>query len=366
MDVLSYKCPCCSAGLGFSSDRQKMHCDSCGNDFDIEILRQFDEAVNASKEGETLEWEQYHAGSGRGDWEQDEAERMSMYSCPSCGAQIVADENTAATHCVYCGNPTLLASRLSGMFKPDYVIPFKVGKQAAEAALKKFCKRKPLLPKFFLEDSHIEDISGVYVPFWLFDCDTHAGISYNATRVTSWRQGNYQYTKTSHYLIDREGDICFDGVPVDGSSKMDDAYMEAIEPFDYREAVDFQTAYLSGYLADKYDVDAEQSKPRANNRITASTEAKFRQTVVGYSSVTPRSKNISIKSGRIRYTLLPVWMLNTRYKDKVYTFAMNGQTGRFVGELPVSRGRYWAWLGGLFGALTLLGYAVLLIAALAA
>jgi hypothetical protein len=154
--------------------------------------------------------------------------------------------------------------------------------------------------------------------------------------------------------------MTFERVPVDGSQKMDDSFMEAIEPYDYSRLIPFTTACLSGFLADRYDVDAEQSKPRAEQRIRNSTEAMLRGTVSGYATVTPVSSRFSVQNGKIQYALMPVWLLNTRYKDKLYTFAMNGQTGKFVGEYPISTGRFWAWVGGIAGILTalftLIGY----------
>ena len=165
----------------------------------------------------------------------------------------------------------------------------------------------------------------------------------------------YNYTKTDYFLINRAGSVDFEKVPVDGSTKMDDTYMEAIEPFDYSQMIDFDTAYLSGYLADKYDVDAEQNKPHANERIKNSVESLMKDTVQGYATVTVKNSNIYLNNGEVSYALLPVWVLNTKYKDKVYMFAMNGQTGRFVGELPISWKKFWAYFGIFTGIFSVIG-----------
>lgn len=119
----------------------------------------------------------------------------------------------------------------------------------------------------FKDQNHIDEVKGIYVPFWLFDADAEADLRYRATRVQSWNDSSYHYTKTSYFAVMRSGTISFERVPVDGSSQMPDDLMESIEPFDFSQAVDFQTAYLAGYLADKYDVDAEQSMERANERV---------------------------------------------------------------------------------------------------
>ncbi|PWL49047.1 MAG: hypothetical protein DBY39_01985 [Clostridiales bacterium] len=350
MSVLEYQCPCCGATLKFASGTESMQCEYCGNTFDINVARQFTEATEQATAQSNFGWEQYE--EGKEDWQGDGTE-MFVYTCPSCGGQIMADANTAATRCPYCDNNAILRDRLSGVFRPDYVIPFQVPKEEAKKQLEKFCKGKKLLPKEFWKKNRIEEITGVYVPFWLFGCDSHADMQYRATKVFSWSDHDYEYTRTDHYLLLRAGDMSFDKVPVDGSAKMADNYMEAIEPYDYSAMQEFDTAYLSGYLADKYDQDAEASKPRANQRIENSTQTAFTATTLGYATVLPQSTVVRFDRGCVHYALLPVWMMNTVYQDKTYTFAMNGQTGKFVGELPISRKRYWAWVGGLFAGLGL-------------
>ena len=244
-------------------------------------------------------------------------------------------------------NPVVMMGRLSGLLKPDYVIPFKLDKNAAKAALKNHYKGKKLLPKVFHTENHIDEIRGIYVPFWLFETDADANIRYKATRVRMWSDSRYNYTETSFFSVLRSGTIGFEQVPVDGSTKIPDDLMESIEPFDFSQAVDFQTAYLAGYLADKYDVDAEESIDRANERVRRSTEQALADTVIGYHSVIPQSVNVRLKNGKAKYALLPVWLLTTTFEGKKYVFAMNGQTGRFVGDLPIDKGKYARWFLGL-------------------
>ena len=117
--------------------------------------------------------------------------------------------------------------------------------------------------------------------------------------------------------------------------------MESIEPYDFSQAVDFQTAYLSGFLADRYDVQADDVVGRINERVKHSAEQAFSSTVNGYSSVVTEHSNIQIDNGKSKYALLPVWILNTTWQGNQYTFAMNGQTGKFVGNLPVDKKAYW-------------------------
>ena len=339
-----FKCPNCHGSINFDSETQNMKCPYCDTEFEVEALIAYNEDPQG---GDSMQWET-QAGQ---DWTEDEQTGLRSYVCNACAGEIIADATTGATACPYCGSPVVMQQQFAGTLKPDLVIPFKLDKQAAKEALKKHYSGKRLLPKVFKDENHIDEIKGIYVPMWLFEADADAYIRYKATRVHHWSDSNYHYTETRHYSVVRRGNLGFNWVPVDGSSKMEDALMESIEPFNISDAVDFQTAYLAGYLADKYDVTAQQSQERANNRVRNTTEGAFAATVVGYSSVFPVHTNIQLQNGTAKYALYPVWLLNTSWNGKKYTFAMNGQTGKMAGDLPLDKGAYRKWLFGLTGAI---------------
>ncbi len=351
--LLEYKCPCCNGAISFDPHLQKLKCPYCDTEFEADALRDYDSALQDTPPDD-LRWE----SSPDGHWAEGEDSDLAVYACRSCGGEIVGDANTAATACPFCGNPVVITGNLSGTLRPDYVIPFKLDKDAAKAALIRHLSGKPLLPKSFKEKNRIEEIKGVYVPFWLFDADVDATMRYRATRTRFWSDSNYNYTETRHYLVLRGGTLGFTRIPVDGSSKMADDLMESIEPFDFSDAVDFQTAYLAGYLADKYDVTAEDCIQRANDRVRTSTEQTFAATVTGYATVLPEGGSIQLSNGKAVYALYPVWLLNSTYEGKQYTFAMNGQTGKFVGDLPVDKAAARKWLLGLTGAVGLLSFVI--------
>lgn len=337
--LLEYKCPACGGALNFDPSEQNLKCPYCDTEFEVASLLELDEALKEERPSD-LTWQ----SQPEGQWTEEEKQNLRSFVCNSCGGEIVGDQNTAATRCPYCDNPVVMAGQFTGDLRPDLVVPFKLSKEQAKAALGQFLNKKPLLPKLFKSQNRIESIQGIYVPFWLFDTDAEANIRYKATRVHHWSDSNYNYTRTSYYRLFREGNIRFENVPVDGSSKISNDLMESIEPYDLTQAVDFQTAYLAGYLADKYDVSAEESKPRANERIRSSMESSFASTTAGYVTVIPESTNIRLKEGRVRYGLLPVWILTTRWEDIAYTFALNGQTGKMVGDLPVDGGQFLKYL----------------------
>ena len=345
--LLEYKCPCCGGAIAFDSDIQKMKCPYCDTEFDVEALKAYGIELQSELEDD-MRWENAPGNQ----WTVDETTGLHTYVCESCGGEIVGDASLAATSCPFCGNPVVMKGQFAGDLKPDLVIPFKLDKQAAKEALKKHYQGKRLLPKVFKTENHLDEIKGIYVPFWLFDADADANTRYKTTRVRTWSDSRYIYTETQHYHVSRAGTLGFSAVPVDGSTKLEDALMESVEPFYLKDAVDFNTAYLAGYMADRYDVDAQQSVQRANERIKKSTADAFAATVTGYSTVVPVSANIQLKNTQARYALYPVWLLNTSWNGQKYTFAMNGQTGKMVGDLPLDKAAYRKWLFGLTGIAT--------------
>ncbi|MBR6107794.1 MAG: hypothetical protein IKQ39_07265 [Oscillospiraceae bacterium] len=351
-DLLGYKCPSCGAKIEFDSTSQQMKCPYCDSEFDVASLQAYDEVLNQQAAGEgEMNWDN-DAGA---DWEPGEAEGMRVYKCQSCGGEVIADGSTAASQCPYCDAPVIMMGQLAGDLKPDFVIPFQLDKEAAKKSLMKHMEGKPLLPKVFKSQNHIDEIKGVYVPVWLYEADVDAQIQFKSTKVRRWSDSNYSYVETSYYNCYRAGQVGFEHVPVDGSEKMDDTLMESLEPFDFSKAVNFQTAYLSGYLADKYDIDAEASSVRATDRIRQGTRDSFRDTVKGYNTVEIENENINLQKGETHYALYPVWLLNTSWNDKKFVFAMNGQSGKFVGDLPADKMKavlfflIGAVVGGLIG-----------------
>lgn len=362
MSVMVYKCPQCGAALTFDADSQRWNCQFCLGSFDEATL----EKILAAQKEKDADFEKPEEPEPEAGMAQEQARtdeefnrNARVYICPDCGAEIVTDATTAATFCVFCHNPTIIPGRLSGEYRPSKVIPFKISKEAAQKAFIKWCGRKPLVPSDFKSKPQMEKITGVYVPFWLHDCSVSGTIRANAQKIRTWRSGDTEYTETRYYEAYRDGDMRFSGIPADGSSKMEDNMMDLLEPFDYTQMVDFAMSYLSGFLAEKYDVDKEAVWPRVKERVGNDTVTTLLNTIKGYDTVQVAHKEVRIKNKQVHYTLLPVWMLMYKHRDKKYLFAMNGQTGKVVGTLPISMGRVIAWFSGIAAAV----FAVLFTAA---
>ena len=297
----NYQCPSCTGPLHYDGAAGRLQCDYCGSSFDPAEI----EKLYAEKEQQAAS--QPETGSDTGEWQSSadedwgtDADKMRVYSCPSCGAQLICEETTAATSCPYCGNPTVIPEQFSGILKPDYILPFKLSKEDAVSALKQHYKGKLLLPTLFRDNNHIEELRGIYVPFWLFDGEAEGSANYMATTTRVFRHGDTEITETSFYEVQRAGTLPF------SSSRADKRCRQS--------------------LADALQGTARNGRP--------------------YTSVMPTGEDIHLKRTGVHYALLPVWMLNTRWNGKNYMFAMNGQTGRMVGDLPVDRKRFW----GLFAA----------------
>ncbi len=377
--VTNYQCPACTAPLHYSAKSGKLECDYCGSSFDVAEI----EALYARKEAEAAAAKQAadakaeaaqaakaeaaEAAAASGGWDTSdlsrdwgaEADGLRVYSCPSCGAELICDQSTAATACPYCGNPAIVPGQFSGALRPDYILPFRLSKDDAVQALRAHYKGKPFLPRSFTSANHIEQIQGVYVPFWLFDGGAEGAASYRASNTNVFETGDYEITETRHYHVVRAGSLAFEKIPVDASSKMPDDHMDSIEPFDYAQLRPFSTAYLPGYLADKYDVTIDDSRDRADTRCRETLAQALRDTVTGYGACVTEREDIALRRGKVHYALLPVWMLSTKWRGQDFLFAMNGQTGKLVGDLPTDRGRFWGMFAAIAAPLTVALTAIL-------
>ncbi len=339
--VLEYKCPCCGAGLAFGEDVQQMHCEYCDNTFEVDAVRAYNDSLQQADRSE-VQFDGQNSG-----WNSSEQAQMRVFVCPSCGGELITDANTAATFCPYCENPAIIETRLSGGIRPEYVIPFQKSKEDAQQAFLSLCKGKKLLPKMFTQENRIEKITGIYVPFWLYSCTGTVQANYRATRIHTWSDSQYRYMKTDYYLLTRTGSANFTNIPIDASRKMDDDIMESIEPFNFSQMVPFNSAYLSGFYADKYDVEADEGKSRISQRVDATMNGLIQSSLVGFNGIVPSSRSSNISQNEAKYVLLPVWMLHSKYKDETYVFAMNGQTGKMTGTFPVCPKRSAGWFAGI-------------------
>lgn len=369
--VTNYQCPSCTGPLHFAGSTGRLECEYCGSSFSVEEIEKYYAEKDGSAAGAAADddapallSDEERASHAQGRWDDSalgsdwgaDAEGLRTYGCPSCGAELVCGAETAAMQCPYCGNPAIVPGQFTGRLKPDCVIPFRLDKAAAVAQLKKHFRRRPFLPRTFTSEHQLGKIQGVYVPFWLFSAEAAAECCYACTNSHTRREGDYRVTRTDHFDVRRYGTVRFERIPADASKKLGDALMDSLEPFDYSALKPFSSAYLPGFLADKYDVSVDEAAPRADARCTATAEDAMRATVGIYQTVLKTHSDISVRRGQVQYALLPVWLLPVSWNGKEYLFAMNGQTGKLVGDLPVSEKRFWGICGAMTAGLTLVCY----------
>lgn len=320
-EIIQYKCPHCGGRVEFSTDTQNMKCPFCDSEFDI------DEAVIEKEEkAEPVQKEDSYSG-------------LKTYICQSCGGEIVTEENTSATSCPFCENPIILSKNVTGNFAPEQIIPFKISKEEAKKLLLEHYKDKPYLPNNFKDENHLDEIKGIYVPYWIYNVAATVCANYecrnNTTHRRQVRDGYYEITDSAVYDVMRKGVMQFKNVPADASKKMDDKMMDSLEPFNFNESKKFETSYLSGFAADKYDETSRDLEMRVKHRIEDGSNTPIDNTVHGYDIKHKIESNISFEQTRAPYyTLCPVWLLNTNFNGTNYRFAINGQTGKIVGKLP--------------------------------
>ncbi len=358
MEAFSLKCPNCGGEIVFDPVSQKFHCEYCHSEFTRKELSMEDgdeareserdqEGTFASGEKTADFTEKVFSGEGEENAE-DAASSMMEYRCPSCGAQIVTDETTAATFCYYCHSPVVLEGRLSGEFLPDRIIPFQIDKKTAAGKFLSYVKRKRFVPRAFFEESQLEKLSGIYYPYWMCDCEVGGKLSGEGTRVRIWMTGETEYTETSVYHVTREGTARIGQITRNALRKSDRELVEGVMPFRMEEAKPFSIGYLSGFFAEKRDLERKDLGQEIRQEAAEYAQRAFRNTVEGYNVVNVQPERMELKEEHWQYLLLPVWVLTYRGRNgHLYYYTMNGQTGAVCGELPVDYTKL-----GLFSLLT--------------
>ncbi len=322
-EASEYKCPNCSAGLVFDPATQQLNCEFCRSEFSMEKIKELYADVKPA-ESDEHEKEEF-------------ASHTNLYQCKNCGAEIMAEDRTTATFCYYCHSPVILSGRLEGDFKPDKVIGFHIKREEAEQKFKEWCGNKRYIPADFKSEQQLEKMTGLYVPFWVADCDVTADYQALGRKVRSWTSGSYRYKEVKEYQVIRKAKIVAKGMPADGESKIEDLLMESIEPYDYTALKPFDMSYFSGFFADKYDVDQKAVFPRIRERVTQASQNIIRDSISGYTSTTVHCQSYNIDKTDWQYIMLPVWFMTYSYKGEMYEFAINGQTGKLAGTPPLDK-----------------------------
>lgn len=358
--VIHYKCPNCGADMAFDTQTGLLRCGSCGRTDNIEQMagnkhagagdvsyNMDEEDIRAANSGFEYNYADPSDKDEQASYSTFQGNEATEYHCNNCGAVLITDTQTTATTCSFCGAGVVLGDRLSGSLAPSKVIPFTINKVQAQEAFKKWCKKGLLTPGDFMTADRIKNITGIYVPFWLYDMNGRGEAEATCTRVRTYTHGDWIYTETKYYHVWRKVDLNYNQIPCDASKKMEDTMMDKLEPYQYGNLKDFNMPYLAGYIAEKYDFTDEQMLPRIKQRVGGYVDSYLRSTIAGYTTVNIHRKDINVRKKQAHYTLMPVWMVCYDYRQAEHIFAMNGQTGKIVGKPPLSKAKIAAWFTGI-------------------
>lgn len=324
MSTITYKCPNCDADLTYRPATGDFGCEYCGSSYTGEQLNELiknQKIIDEQKESEGTAFD----------------EHAVVYTCPNCGAEVITDDTTAATFCFYCHNPVILKGRLSGGMAPDKVIPFSIPKEKVKEQLISWCKSKKYIDDGFFSEMQLEKLTGVYFPFWLVDSDVRATMTAKSNSLKVWVVGDIEYTETSVYALTRSGDVKLGEITVKALDRKDAELLNGVYPYDMSGLKDFNMSFLSGFMAEKRNIEKNAAEPQANEIIRSAAEGQLEGTLSGYGTVTGQNMAVDEVKSDWKYALMPAWTMTYRYKGELYYFAMNGQTGKIAGRVPVSR-----------------------------
>ncbi|MBR6512543.1 MAG: hypothetical protein IKT24_03645 [Clostridia bacterium] len=353
-----YNCPNCSAELYWDAKANALRCEYCEKEYqpaELDALLKKSDQLKGKKEekptedrSEKISRETTDQDKVSDDSSKTDNADLVVYACQNCGAEVITSKSTVATTCAFCGRAISLTNKLVGDFKPDEVIPFAVDEKKAKDIYKTYAKKGGLTPNAFTKTGVIKKCKGVYVPFWLHSYDETADVVLSCENVKSHKSGDDKIVEHEMYTVNMEVGSRFSSIPTDGLKNLSDELMAQIEPFDYSKLVEFNPAYMAGFYAEEYDENAEQKIGEAKERSKSAVSAQAIDQAGPYmdksiTSYTPTYTNVVSK-----YAMLPVWMFNVDYKGKLWQFAVNGETGKIAGKLPISKLKVAAAAGGGF------------------
>lgn len=343
MAITSYKCPSCGAPIEFKPDLQKFSCDYCLSEYTEKEIADLYKTLEEEKK-EVIQEKQVS---------QEKQKHLASYECNSCGAKVVTDDTTTSTFCYYCHNPVIISDRLSGSFQPKKMIPFTIDKEKAQETFLNWAGKNRFVPREFYSSSQLEKITGIYLPYWWADCKVDIDYQGEGNVNNVWQTGDTEYTETQKFNFSRKGSIDLNNVEELAFTKIDNELLNGIAPYNVNEAMKFSMPYLSGFFAEQYDIDEKDIIPKIEEQVNKYTKTLIKDTMQNFTTVKERVNNINILSKDMNYTLLPAWILTYQYNDKTYVFAVNGQTGKSFGELPLNNKKVFGVSSAIFALTSL-------------
>lgn len=294
------KCPKCSAELILDNENNKLKCEYCRSIFDLD------------------------------------EKKKEIYAC-SCGVEIISD--TTLTSCIYCNNQELTKKSFKSKYNIDYIIPFETTKEDAVKALKKLCKDKCFMPKIFNINKKSQKIKGIYIPVMICDYDATGILETECDDISTWKSNGYKYTKTDKYKAVRGGNVSFEKILVNNTNILDDNILKIIEPYNFKKLKEFNNEIYKEYLIEKNNKSKDELLKEVDKKTKNYFKEEMKKDIKGFNKIKEIDSSINLYNLKTSFVLLPVWLLNIKYKKKIYTFAMNGQTGKINDNTPIDKKR---------------------------
>ncbi|MEM7182972.1 MAG: hypothetical protein AAF518_18825 [Spirochaetota bacterium] len=351
-----FPCEKCGGKLEFAPGQERIKCVYCGHEQDIpgvdtDFSASEYDLEEALKNAKTIDSSAL-------------ADAAHEVRCDGCGAVSVMTEQS--DRCPFCGSPVVVENNAESVIVPESLLPFKVEQKEASGIFKGWLKSLWFAPGDIMRRAQQKGMDGIYLPYWTYDANTHTSYSgqrgeyYYTTETYTDSEGNEQTREVRHtewYNTSGTVKVDFDDILVCASKSLPHDLIDELEPWDLEDLKQYNSAFLSGFVTERYKVDLEEGYGIAKEKMDGPIRESIRRDIGG-DEQRINSMNVDYSDTTYKHLLLPLWISSFRYSEKVYRFVINARTGELSGERP------WSWikitlasiagagvLGGIFYAL---------------
>lgn len=331
-----HPCAACGAQAEWHPAKQRLVCAFCGTEAPYEI----NAASGRVEEIDLVKALRELPEELRG-WQ---ATKKSV-QCRSCHAVSVFDPERVAQNCEFCGSPSLVDyDALKAPIRPQSLLPFKVSESHVRETIRGWLGTLWFAPNALTKRALVDTLHGVYIPYWTFDAQADcpwqadAGHYYYTTETYRDSKGRQATRQVRHVRWEpAEGRVnhFFDDEPVPGTQGIHPSLLKQVEPFPTNDLVPYETAYLSGFVVEHYQVvlidAAKASQEAMKNKLMGLCAAQVPGDTHRNLRIQP-----AFSSQTFKHMLVPVWLLAYTYGPKSFQVVVNGYTGTMAGEYPKS------------------------------
>ena len=346
VDTHVIKCDACGSNMVFNPDTQSLSCEHCGSQRKFDTSRLAQEQDILSGFDKNAQWK---------------AGETAVFSCNNCGAKVVMQAGQTAKKCPFCATAHVQEIKEFSGIKPNAVLPFTISDEKAIELSKTWAKKRFFAPRKFKKNINAENVNGLYTPCFTFDSATQSQYVGRIGKTYTRTIGSGKNRRVQTYTVWRDiigtYTTSFDDILINASDKINQKELNGISPYPTGVSKEYQDKYLYGYMAYHYDTDINacwnSAKGIMDSSIRCQILSQYSYDKVAYLNVSTRHLNATYK-----YVLLPVYVGNYTFKQKVYNFFVNGCTGKVKGKTPKS---IWKILGTiLFGVAMVVGIALII------